>query len=198
MSVGKLTGPKKAAILLLAMGEDAAAEVLKNLDEVEIQQVGYFMTRFTDISPEEVDIVLEEFYRNSVTQEEGVNINASPDFIRNALNKAVGPDRAKELADNLSATGEDSGLDALRFIEPVMISNYIRNEHPQTIALVLSYLNNIEQSSTKFVMPTKRDLNRIKELKVEIPFYGELSTSESNEKESYKVLNLTRIFHKNG
>ena len=148
MSVGKLTGPKKAAILLLAMGEDAAAEVLKNLEEVEIQQVGYFMTRFTDISPEEVDIVLEEFYRNSVTQEEGVNINASPDFIRNALNKAVGPDRAKELADNLSATGEDSGLDALRFIEPVMISNYIRTEHPQTIALVLSYLNNIEQSST--------------------------------------------------
>ena len=89
MSVGKLTGPKKAAILLLALGEDAAAEVLKNLEEVEIQQVGYFMTRFTDIAPEEVDIVLEEFYRNSVTQEEGVNINASPDFVRNALNKAV-------------------------------------------------------------------------------------------------------------
>ena len=106
------------------------------------------MTRFTDISPEEVDIVLEEFYRNSVTQEEGVNINSSPDFIRNALNKAVGPDRAKELADNLSSTGQDSGLDALRFIEPVIISNYIRTEHPQTIALVLSYLNNIEQSST--------------------------------------------------
>ena len=96
MSVGKLTGPKKAAILLLALGEDAAADVLKNLEEVEIQQVGYFMTRFTDIAPEEVDIVLEEFYRNSVTQEEGVNINASPDFVRNALNKAVGPDRAKE------------------------------------------------------------------------------------------------------
>ena len=148
MSVGKLTGPKKAAILLLALGEDAAADVLKNLEEIEIQQVGYFMTRFTDISPEEVDIVLEEFYRNSVTQEEGVSINSSPDFIRNALNKAVGPDRAKELTDNLSSTGQDSGLDALRFIEPVMISNYIRNEHPQTIALVLSYLNNIEQSST--------------------------------------------------
>ena len=58
----------------MALGEDAAAEVLKNLEEVEIQQVGYFMTRFTDIAPEEVDIVLEEFYRNSVTQEEGVNI----------------------------------------------------------------------------------------------------------------------------
>ena len=148
MSVGKLSGPKKATIFILALGEDADADVLKNLEEIEIQQVGYFMTRFTDISPEEVDIVLEEFYRNSVTQEEGVNINTSPDFIRNALNKAVGPDRAKELADNLSSTGQDSGLDALRFIEPVIISNYIRTEHPQTIALVLSYLNNIEQSST--------------------------------------------------
>ena len=147
MAVGKLTGPKKAAILLLALGEDNAAEVLKNLEEVEIQQVGYFMSRFTDISPEEVDIVLEEYYRNSVTQEEGVSINASPDFVRNALNKAVGPDRAKDLSDKFSATGEESGLDALRFIEPVMIANYIRNEHPQTIALVLSYLNNVEQSS---------------------------------------------------
>ena len=67
MSVGKLTGPKKAAILLLALGEDGAAEVMKNLDESEIQQVGYYMTRFTDVAPEELDIVLEEFYRNSVT-----------------------------------------------------------------------------------------------------------------------------------
>ena len=141
MAVGKLTGPKKAAILLLALGEDNAAEVLKNLEEVEIQQVGYFMSRFTDISPEEVDIVLEEYYRNSVTQEEGVSINASPDFVRNALNKAVGPDRAKDLSDKFSATGEESGLDALRFIEPVMIANYIRNEHPQTIGLILSQLD---------------------------------------------------------
>ena len=119
------------------MGEDAATGVLKNLNEVEIQQVGYFMTRFAEISPEEVDIVLEEFYRNSVTQEEGVNINASPDFIRNALNKAVGRDRAKELPDNLSATGEDSGLDALRFIEPVMISKNKYQTYPFLLALFL-------------------------------------------------------------
>ena len=97
MSVGKLTGPKKAAILLLALGEDGAAEVMKNLDESEIQQVGYYMTRFTDVAPEELDIVLEEFYRNSVTQDEGVNINASPDFVKNALSKALGAEKAKEL-----------------------------------------------------------------------------------------------------
>ena len=148
MSVGKLTGPKKAAILLLALGEDAAADVMKNLEESEIQQVGYYMRRFTDVSTEELDTVLEEFYRNSVMSEEGVSISSSPDFVKNALTKALGADKAKELSDNLRAGEEEAGLDALRFAEPIMISNYIRNEHPQTIALILSYMNNIEQSST--------------------------------------------------
>ena len=146
MSVGKMTGPKKAAILLLALGEDAAADVMKNLEEAEIQQVGYYMSRFTDVSPEELDIVLEEFYRNSVMADEGVNISSSPDFVKNALTKALGADRAKELSDNLRA-GEEAGLEALRYAEPIMISNYIRTEHPQTIALILSYLKNAEQSS---------------------------------------------------
>ena len=147
MSVGKMTGPKKAAILLLALGEDAAADVMKNLEEAEIQQVGYYMTRFTDVSPEELDIVLEEFYRNSVMADDGVNISSSPDFVRNALTKALGADRAKELSDNLRAGEEEAGLEALRYAEPIMISNYIRTEHPQTIALILSYLKNAEQSS---------------------------------------------------
>ena len=61
-SSGKLTGPKKAAILLLALGEEGAAEIVKNLEDSEIQQVGYYMARFTDVSPEELDVVLEEFY----------------------------------------------------------------------------------------------------------------------------------------
>ena len=143
-----MTGPKKAAILLLALGEDAAADVMKNLEEAEIQQVGYYMSRFTDVAPEELDIVLEEFYRNSVMADEGVSISSSPDFVKNALTKALGADRAKELSDNLSAGQDEAGLEALRYAEPIMISNYIRNEHPQTIALILSYLKNVEQSST--------------------------------------------------
>ena len=147
MSVGKMTGPKKAAILLLALGEDAAADVMKNLEEAEIQQVGYYMTRFSDVSSEELDIVLEEFYRNSVMADDGVNISSSPDFVKNALTKALGADRAKELSDNLRAGEEEAGLEALRYAEPIMIANYIRTEHPQTIALILSYLKNAEQSS---------------------------------------------------
>ena len=90
MSVGKMTGPKKAAILLLALGEDAAADVMKNLEEAEIQQVGYYMTRLTDVSPEELDIVLEEFYRNSVMADEGVNISSSPDFVKKRTDQGPG------------------------------------------------------------------------------------------------------------
>ena len=147
MSVGKLTGPKKAAILLLALGEDAAADVMKNLEESEIQQVGYYMSRFTDVAPEELDMVLEEFYRNSIMSDDGVSISSSPDFVKNTLTKALGADKAKELGENLRVGEDDVGLDALRYAEPIMISNYIRTEHPQTIALILSYLKNVEQAS---------------------------------------------------
>ena len=148
MAVGKLTGPKKAAILLLALGEEGAAEVMKNLEEAEIQQVGYYMTRFNDISSEELDQVLEEFYRQSVMSDGGGDLMASPDFIKNALAAALGPEKAKELNAAMSSQTEDMGLDALRYIDPIMIANYIRTEHPQTIALIISYLTDIDQAAT--------------------------------------------------
>ena len=147
MSVGKLTGPKKAAILLLAMGEDNAAEVLKNLEEIEIQQIGYYMTRFTDVAPEELDIVLEEFYRKSVMQDEGVGVSASSDFVKNALVKAMGSDKARDLVDNLKAHQEEGALDSLKFMDPKIIAGYIAAEHPQTIALIMAHLTDLEQAS---------------------------------------------------
>ncbi|MBF0280359.1 MAG: flagellar motor switch protein FliG [SAR324 cluster bacterium] len=147
MSVGKLTGPKKAAILLLAMGEDNAAEVLKNLEEIEIQQIGYYMTRFTDVAPEELDIVLEEFYRKSVMQDEGVGVSASSDFVKNALVKAMGNDKARDLVDNLKAHQEEGALDSLKFMDPKIIAGYIAHEHPQTISLIMAHLTDLEQAS---------------------------------------------------
>ena len=77
-----------------------------------------------------------------------MSISSSPDFVKNALTKALGAERAKELSDNLRAGEDEVGLEALRYAEPIMISNYIRSEHPQTIALILSYLKNVEQSAT--------------------------------------------------
>jgi flagellar motor switch protein FliG len=148
MGVGKLTGPKKAAILLVAMGEEAAADVIKNLEDSEIQQVGYYMARFTDVSPEELDMVLEEFYNKSASGTEGYVLNASPDYVRNTLAKALGGDRAKSLVDNLSANVEESALESLKWLDPKAIANFITHEHPQTIALILAHLEDPEQTAT--------------------------------------------------
>ena len=125
MGVGKMTGPKKAAILLLALGEEGAADIIKNLEDSEIQQVGYYMARFTDVSPEELDVVLEEYYNKSVSDSGGFVINASGDFVKNTLSKALGGERAKELVDNLSANVEESALESLKWLEPKAIANFI-------------------------------------------------------------------------
>ena len=146
MSVGKLTGPKKAAILLLALGEEGASEILKNLEDREIQQVGYYMARFTDVAPEELDNVLGEFYRKTAMQDQGVTINASGDFVKNALSKALGEDKAKDLVDNLKSSADEGSLDSLKWLEPKMIAGFIVNEHPQTIALILAHLEDPEQT----------------------------------------------------
>ncbi len=148
MGVGKLTGPKKAAILLLALGEEGAADIIKNLEDSEIQQVGYYMARFTDVSPEELDVVLEEFYSKSSNESGGFLINASGDFVKNALSKALGGDRAKELVDNLSANVEESALESLKWLDPKAIANFITHEHPQTISLILAHLDDPEQTAT--------------------------------------------------
>ena len=73
---------------------------------------------------------------------------ASPDFIKNALAEALGPEKAKELNAAMSSQTDDMGLEALKYIDPIMIANYIRTEHPQTIALIISYLTDIDQGAT--------------------------------------------------
>ena len=147
MGVGKLTGPKKAAILLLALGEEGASEVIKNLEDSEIQQVGYYMARFTDVAPEELDVVLEEFYNKSGGAGDGFIINASGDFVRSTISRALGGDRAKELVDNLSANVEESALESLKWLDPKAIANFITHEHPQTIALILAQFGTLDYAT---------------------------------------------------
>ena len=148
MAVGKLTGPKKAAILLLALGEEGAADIIKNLEDSEIQQVGYYMARFTDVSPEELDVVLEEFFNKSSSEAGGFLINASGDFVKNTLARALGNERASELVENLGEGAGESGLESLKWLDPKAIANFITHEHPQTISLILAHLEDPEQTAT--------------------------------------------------
>lgn len=147
MDLGKLTGPKKAAIMLLALGEDHAAEVMKNLEEIEIQQVGYYLSRLGDVSSDDLTLVLEEFYRRSEMSSDGFQLGPSNDFMRNTLTKALGTEKARDIVDNLKAHQEEGALDSLKFMDPKLIADYIKIEHPQTIALIMAHLTDLEQAS---------------------------------------------------
>ncbi|MBI3991692.1 MAG: flagellar motor switch protein FliG, partial [Candidatus Lambdaproteobacteria bacterium] len=92
--------------------------------------------------------VLEEYYQKNTNEGGGFIINASGDFVKNTLSKALGGDRAKELVDNLSANVEESALESLKWLDPKAIANFITHEHPQTIALILAHLEDPEQTAT--------------------------------------------------
>ena len=105
------------------------------------------MARFSDISPEELDVVLQEYYRAQTGSRGGYMVTASSDFVKNALSKALGVERAKDLVDSLSANVEDRVLESLKWLDARAIANFITHEHPQTIGLILAHLEDPEQTA---------------------------------------------------
>jgi flagellar motor switch protein FliG len=140
MATKKLTGPEKAAILLLTLGEDVAAEIMKSMDVKEIRRLGNLMARTQDLSPEAVEQVIREFYERTSTF--GWMAHGGEGYIKNILVKALGSDKADKIMDQVSSLtlSEESGLETLKWLDHKTIANIVKMEHPQTIALILTYL----------------------------------------------------------
>ena len=138
----KLTGPEKAAILLMSIGEDNAGNVMANMEEREIQAIGNYMSALGDVDQETMDLVTKEFYMATRTGIGGIGI-AGADFLKAALMKAMDPAKAQEILNNISTPGEDlsGGLETLRMLEPKNIAAFLMNEHPQTAAIVLAHID---------------------------------------------------------
>ncbi|MDI5935157.1 flagellar motor switch protein FliG [Halomonas kalidii] len=134
-----LSGARRSAILLLALDEDSAAEVFKYLSAGEIQQISAEMARLDQVSHEEMQQVLVEFHQET---EEFIALNLnSSDHIRSVLTKALGSERASSLIEDiLETSGASSGIDALNLMEAPLVTELIRDEHPQIIATVLIHL----------------------------------------------------------
>ncbi len=130
----------RCAILMMSLGEDAAAEVFKYLSSREVQQIGLAMANLKQITRADVDQVLEDF-RREADQFMAVSLG-SDDFIRSVLTKALGTDRAAGLIEDILEAGEGtgSGIDALNWLEPVNVAELIADEHPQIIATLLVHL----------------------------------------------------------
>ncbi|HMM55185.1 MAG TPA: flagellar motor switch protein FliG [Candidatus Desulfobacillus sp.] len=131
-------GIHKSAMLLLALGEDEAASVLKHLNPREVQKVGAAMAALGRVSREQVEAVVDEF--NTVTQA-GAPLAAGEDYIRGMLNKALDSEQASTVISNVLSGEDTAGIDGLKWMDPVTVSELIRSEHPQIIATILVHLD---------------------------------------------------------
>lgn len=133
----ELGARQKAAILMVALGEEAAGEIMKYLADFEIEDLTHVITELKSLPNDIQDRVLEEFEQHLLAGE-WVN-QGGVDFARAALERAVGPRRAQEILDRVT-TNTNSGFYMLKNVAPEQIAPFISNEHPQTIALILSQL----------------------------------------------------------
>ncbi|ERI91247.1 flagellar motor switch protein FliG [Clostridiales bacterium oral taxon 876 str. F0540] len=135
----KLTGVQKAAILFITLGPDAASGIIKKLPESEIQKITYEIANITSVRPEQKEEILDEFIQ--INKAKDFIIEGGLEYARTLLGKALGAQRAKEIMEKVTeATQQYRPFSIARKADAHQLLNIISNEHPQTIALVLCYL----------------------------------------------------------
>jgi flagellar motor switch protein FliG len=136
-----MPGIRKAAMLLIVLGEQTSADLLQQLSEDEVQKVSREVARITAISTEQAEVVLNEF--NHVLAAGEYVARGGVEYARKLLTRAFNPEQARRLLDRLAkALGtESASFDAIQKADPQQLAKFIHNEHPQTIALVLSHLS---------------------------------------------------------
>jgi flagellar motor switch protein FliG len=144
-------GAERAAILLMALGEQDAAEVLKHLSAKEVQRVGSAMAQMANIPREEVAVVLEQF-SSHIEQQSSVGID-SDEYVRKVLKEALGSDKANSIIDRILRSRSGRGLESLKWMEPRAIAEMLRVEHPQITSIVLSYLDSDQSAEVLSALP---------------------------------------------
>ena len=133
-----LTGTQKSAILMMLLGEDGAAEILRNLSPKEAQSLGSAMYSVKDIDQETVNHVLNEFL-SIVRQQTGLGFG-SGNYIKNVFTKALGDDKAESILTRITPSSSEKPIELLEWMDARSIAELISAEHSQIISLVLSYL----------------------------------------------------------
>jgi len=150
-----MPGVKKAAILMIILGDQTSADILRELDEDEVQLISREMARINSISNEQSEEILDEFYQMTVAKD--YVLKGGIDYARKVLMGAFGPERGTVLLDRLMKTlsSDLASFDALQKADPSQLAKFIHNEHPQTIALVLSHLNPSQAAALLVSLPAE-------------------------------------------
>ena len=138
LSVDKLSGPQKAAILFLTMGEEYSTALFKELDEASIKKIGKYMSEITYIPSDVLSTVMDEFLINF--KSDSNMVVSGQDFLKQVVNKSMDKDSAREVFKVIGEKGSGVPFSDLAYIPVENLINIIQGEHPQTIALILSYL----------------------------------------------------------
>jgi flagellar motor switch protein FliG len=131
-------GIEKSAILLIALGEDYASEVLKHLGPKDVQKLGHAMAALRTVPRSKMEDVLTEF-QETAAETSSVNVDTEA-YVRSVLTKALGDDNASNLISRILQGGDTNGIEGLKWLDAPTVADLIRNEHPQIIATILVHL----------------------------------------------------------
>ncbi|MFA5627384.1 MAG: flagellar motor switch protein FliG [Thiohalomonadaceae bacterium] len=146
-----LSGPERAAILMMAVGEEVATAIMKHMGPKEVQRIGEAMALTSNVSREQVEDVVSNFAQTFGDQT-AIGVGAE-DYLRKILVNSLGEEKAAGLIDRILVGRSSKGLEALKWMEPRAIAEVVRLEHPQIIAIVLSYLDSDQAASVLSLLP---------------------------------------------
>ncbi|MGN1055212.1 MAG: flagellar motor switch protein FliG [Comamonas sp.] len=146
-------GLNDAAILLMSLGEEEAAEVFKHLSPKEVQKLGETIARMRGVSKEKVDFVIARFTDDCAAQ--SLLVEDASDYVKSVLRRALGDDKAALLLDRILQGGDVSGIESLKWMDPVSVAELLRNEHPQIVAAILVHLEFDQAAAVLMQLPER-------------------------------------------
>ena len=145
-------GIRKSAALMLALGQEEAAEVMKYLSPKEVQRLGATMATLGHLSRDQLESVLQEFQQET---EGRISLGDSNEYLRTVLKKALGDDKAAHVLERILQGEENAGIESLKWMDAASIADMIRNEHPQIIATILVHLERDHASEILQLLPER-------------------------------------------
>jgi flagellar motor switch protein FliG len=151
-------GVEDAAILLMSLGENEAAEVFKHLAPKEVQKLGETIARLKAVPRERVESILDRF--SELAGEHSTLVGDTDEYVKNVLRRALGDEKANILIDRILQGGDISGIESLKWMDAVSVAELLRNEHPQIVAAILVHLD-YDQASSVLKVLTERQRNEV-------------------------------------
>ncbi len=151
-------GLEDAAILLMSLGEEEAAEVFKHLAPKEVQRLGETIAKMKSVNRERVDKVLDRFATEA--SEQSLLVADNDEYVKTVLRRALGDDKANLLIDRILQGSDISGIESLKWMDASSVAELLRNEHPQIVAAILVHLD-FDQASSILKCFTERHRNEV-------------------------------------